>query len=172
MLDFARRAKAALHTGESATLGVWTLLITGTWGRASWTTGIIHQPIFTLQSCGEGRKQRLQNDSKTGVKVHAQKIDRASVGVCIVCLWHTTELLGPPADVDPSAVTLFSIGSNGCTETLTVPTWVTAETHTQTIKYYELFICYLKYYFKYTITTQHNHNTTTSWLMKIYILSD
>lgn len=40
----------------------------------------------------------------------------------------TTELLGPPVDVDPSPVTLFGVGSDGCTETLTVSTWVTAKT--------------------------------------------
>lgn len=48
---------------------------------------------------------------------------------CERIVWHTTELLGPPADVDPFMVALFSIGRNGCTETLTVPSWVTAKTH-------------------------------------------
>lgn len=39
----------------------------------------------------------------------------------------TTELLGPPAYVDPTAVTLLSVGSDGCTETFTVSSGVTTK---------------------------------------------
>lgn len=64
MSDSASRAEASLHTGEDTALGVWTLLHSGTGGGASWTAGIVHQPIVTLQSCRERRKRRLHYVSK------------------------------------------------------------------------------------------------------------
>lgn len=58
-----------------------------------------------------------------------------STGRHALCgVWHTTKLLGPPSDVNPSAVAFFSIGGNGCAETLTVPAWVTTVTHTNIYK--------------------------------------
>lgn len=110
----------------------WTL---GHEGAQAGPQGSYTSPFSHCKAAEWGEQKENKGYSKAGVKVHVQEIDCVSVGVCV---WHTTELLGPPADVDPSAVAVFSIGSNGCTETLTVPTWVTAKT--QTIKQHGLFM--------------------------------
>lgn len=55
--------------------------------------------------------------------------------MCWCVKWgRTTKLLGPPVDVNSLSVTLLSVGSYGCAETLAVPTRVTAETTTNNKK--------------------------------------